>query len=217
VEPKYTIAKRIAQELQAGQVVNIGIGIPTLVPDFLDQNVNVFLQSENGILGVGPSPLPGEEDPELVNAGKLPVTEKPGVSYFDSAQSFAMIRGGHVDYAILGALQVDETGLVANWAMPNSAVLGVGGAMDLMAGAKKVIVGMTHNSKGGESKIVKTLTYPITAVRHINMVVTELAVFEVLSQRLVLKELLEDITLKELRSRTGANFDVDENLRIDEN
>lgn len=212
MEPKYTIAQRIARELRAGEVVNIGIGIPTLVPDFIDPDVAVFLQSENGILGVGPSPLPGEEDPELVNAGKQPVTERPGVSYFDSAQSFAMIRGGHIDCAVLGALQVDETGRVANWAIPNAAVLGVGGAMDLMAGAKRVIVGLTHNSKDGDAKIVKNLTYPLTSERPVTMVVTELAVFKVISQRLVLQELLADITVSELRNRTGADFEVDGNV-----
>lgn len=159
---KQMIAARAAKEIQDGDIVNLGIGIPTLVDDFLPNDKEVFLHTENGLLGAGPTPTEGEADPEIINAGKLPVTAKTGASYFSSSESFGMIRGGHIDIAILGALQVAENGDIANWAIPGKNILGVGGAMDLVAGAKKVIVTTQHCAKNGEPKILKSCKYPIT-------------------------------------------------------
>jgi 3-oxoacid CoA-transferase B subunit len=206
---KQKIAARVAKELKDGDVVNLGIGIPTLVADFINDDLNVFIHSENGILGVGPSPAPEQIDPNLVNAGKKPVTILPGASFFDSATSFAMIRGGHITVAILGVLEVDENGYIANWAVPNEAVLGVGGAMDLLEGAQKVIVTTTHTTKEGRPKIVKKLTYPITSKRKVDLIVTELAVFGVDSHGLVLKELAPSVTLDQVKEKTDADFRVD--------
>ncbi len=205
---KEKIAARVAKELKDGDVVNLGIGIPTLVADFIDDRLQIFIHSENGILGVGPSPAPEKIEPQLVNAGKKPVTILPGASFFDSAASFAMIRGGHVTVAILGALEVDEKGHIANWAVPNEAVLGVGGAMDLLEGVQKVIVTTTHTTKAGRPKLVKQLTYPITSNRKVDLIVTELAVFEVDEAGLVLKELAPSVTLEEVKEKTAAHFRV---------
>ena len=202
---KEMIARRAARLLQPGWVVNLGIGIPTLVSKYVDEGT-VFLHSENGVLGVGPPPGPGELDVNLIDAGKRPITVKPGAAYFDSAQSFAMIRGGHVDAAVLGALQVDARGIIANWAIPGELVLGVGGAMDLLSGVRSVIVVMSHTTREGEPKVVAQLTLPKTSIRPADYVVTELATFRVRDGGLVLEELVDGVSLEELRGRTAAPF-----------
>ena len=206
---KSAIAARTAQELRPGEIVNLGIGIPNLIPGLLGDGANVFLHTENGLLGVGPRPSVEELDPDLIDAAKRPVTALPGAAYFDSAQSFAMIRGGHIDVAVLGALQVSISGDIANWAVPGKDVLGVGGAMDLVVGARRVIVTMTSTSSTGEPKIVRECTYPLTARGVADIVVTELAVFRFREGALVLTELLDDATVDEVRAATGAPFDVD--------
>ncbi|PLT33527.1 3-oxoacid CoA-transferase subunit B [Bacillus sp. V5-8f] len=203
-ELQHLIAKRVAKELKGPCTVNLGIGIPTLVAEYLDDD-QVYLHTENGLLGV----MDVEEDkidPNLVNAGKLPVGEAIGASFFNSADSFAMIRGGHVDVAILGALQVDERGIIANWAVPGKNIMGVGGAMDLLVGAQKVIVTMNHTSKDGQSKILKECTYPITSTRSVDMIMTELAVFKVEDHQLKLIELMPGASIEEVREKTEANF-----------
>lgn len=208
VDRKQKIAMRAAKELSDGDVVNLGIGIPTLVADYVPAGIDVFMHTENGLLGVGPTPSPEEIDPDLVNAGKHPVTETIGSSFFSSADSFAMIRGHHIDVAILGTLQVDAHGRIANWSVPGKAILGVGGAMDLLVGAKKVIVTLTHTSNNGESKIVERCTLPITAERKVDMIITELAVFTVGSEGLVLVELMPDVDIEEVKQKTGASFQI---------
>jgi 3-oxoacid CoA-transferase B subunit len=206
---KASIAARAARELQPGEVVNLGIGIPNLIPGLLGDDTSVFLHTENGLLGVGPRPSAAEIDPDLIDAAKQPVTALPGAAYFDSAQSFAMIRGGHIDVALLGALQVSISGDIANWAVPGKDVLGVGGAMDLVVGARRVIVTMTATSSTGAPKIVAECTYPLTARAAADVVVTELSVFRLREGALVLTELLGDATLEQVRAATGAPFDVD--------
>jgi 3-oxoacid CoA-transferase len=203
---KARIAARAAQELQAGEVVNLGIGIPNLIPAYLGADTRIFLHTENGLLGVGPRPKDGELDPDLVDAAKLPITALPGASYFDSAASFAMIRGGHVDVAVLGALQVSAGGDIANWAIPGKDVLGVGGAMDLVVGARRVIVTLTSTSSSGQPKIVPECTYPLTAKAEADVVVTELAVFRFRDGLLILTELLEGATVDEIEAVTAAPF-----------
>ncbi|TKH05295.1 3-oxoacid CoA-transferase subunit B [Peribacillus simplex] len=198
------IAKRAAKELTGPCIVNLGIGIPTLVAKYIDDE-NVFFHTENGLLGVA-EVAENEIDPNLVNAGKLPVGESIGASFFNSAESFAMIRGGHIDVAILGVLQVGQTGEIANWAVPGKNIMGVGGAMDLLVGAKKVIVTMTHTSKEGKSKVLKECTYPITSTRSVDLIITELAVFEVIDKQLKLIELMPGITIEEVREKTEADF-----------
>jgi 3-oxoacid CoA-transferase len=202
------IAKRAGLALEDGDIVNLGIGIPTLVADFVPEGMKVYLHSENGILGVGPTPKRDRIDKNLVNAGKLPVTVEQGAAYFDSASSFAMIRGGHVDVSILGILQVDEKGRVANWAVPGKNVLGVGGAMDLLEGSKKVIVTTLHTTKDGQAKIVKTLQYPVTSQRKVDLIITELAVFKVDEGGLVLIEISPGHTMETVKTMTDANFRV---------
>ncbi|WP_028551147.1 3-oxoacid CoA-transferase subunit B [Paenibacillus sp. UNC451MF] len=202
------IAKRAAKVLQPNSVVNLGIGIPTLVAKYVDPT-SVHFHTENGMLGVMELTSDEDFDPSLVNAGKLPISEGIGASYFNSGESFAMIRGGHVDVAILGALQVDEQGYIANWAIPGQNIMGVGGAMDLLSGAKKVIVTTNHTSKNGEPKIVKTCNYPITSLRKINLIITELAVFEYKKDRLVLIELMPGVSLEEVQAKTEASFDIE--------
>lgn len=198
------IAKRAAKELTGPCIVNLGIGIPTLVAKYIDDE-NVSFHTENGLLGV--SEVDEDEiDPNLVNAGKLPVGESIGASFFNSAESFAMIRGGHIDVAILGVLQVGQTGEIANWAVPGKNIMGVGGAMDLLVGAKKVIVTMTHTSKEGKSKVLKKCTYPITSTRSVDLIITELAVFEVIDKQLKLIELMPGVTIEEVRAKTEADF-----------
>ncbi|MCY9006463.1 3-oxoacid CoA-transferase subunit B [Peribacillus frigoritolerans] len=198
------IARRAAKELTGPCIVNLGIGIPTLVAKYIDDE-NVFFHTENGLLGVAEVDE-DKIDPNLVNAGKLPVGESIGASFFNSAESFAMIRGGHIDVAILGVLQVGQTGEIANWAVPGKNIMGVGGAMDLLVGAKKVIVTMTHTSKEGKSKVLKKCTYPITSTRSVDLIITDLAVFEVIDKQLKLIELMPGITIEEVRAKTEADF-----------
>lgn len=204
---KQLIARRAAALLRPGWFVNLGIGIPTLVPQFVDADALCF-QTENGLLGVGAPPAAGQVDPNLVDAAKKPVTERPGAAFFDSATSFAMIRGGHVDAVVLGALEVDERGRVANWTIPGKPVLGVGGAMDLMVGARNVIVVMTHNASDGAAKLVRECALPLTTPRPVDWVVTELATFRVEAEGLVLAELAPGVTEQELRQRTAARYAV---------
>ncbi|MGG1675967.1 3-oxoacid CoA-transferase subunit B [Neobacillus sp. NRS-1170] len=209
---KHFIAERAAKELKDGDIVNLGIGIPTLVADHIPENIQVFLHSENGILGVGPTPEQEHVEKDLVNAGKLPVTVVEGSSFFDSASSFAMIRGGHVTVSILGVLQIDEKGRIANWAVPGKSVLGVGGAMDLLEGSKKVIVTTMHTTDKGESKIVKESTYPITSERAVDLIITDLAVFSVKHDGLHLIELAPGISLKEVQEKTEAPFHIADSI-----
>ena len=207
-DPKLVIAGRAARELRSGEVVNLGIGIPNLIPGFLGEETGVFLHTENGLLGVGPRPDEDELDPDLIDAAKRPVTARPGASYFDSSTSFAMIRGGHVDVAVLGALQVSAQGDIANWAVPGKDVLGVGGAMDLVVGAGRVIVTMTASSSSGEPKVVETCTYPLTAANAVDVIVTELCVFRFLDGVLTLTELLGEAIMADVEAVTGAPFAV---------
>lgn len=200
------IARRVARHLKPGDVINLGIGIPTLVADHVPEGVKVFLHTENGMVGAGPTPEPGRVDPELINAGKLPITEDVGAAYFSSSESFAMIRGGHVSVAVLGVLQVDRLGRIANWAIPGKAVLGVGGAMDLLVGARTVIVATTHLTKKGEPKIVEECSFPLTGARPADLIVTEHATFSVDGEGLVLEEVAPDSTFEWVRSNTPASF-----------
>lgn len=204
-DAKTVIARRAAAELREGDVVNLGIGIPTLIPGHLGGR-RIHLHTENGLLGVGPRPAPDAVDPDLIDAGKQPVTIAPGASFFSSADAFAMIRGGHVDVAVLGALQVGRRGDLASWAVPGRDVLGVGGAMDLVVGARKVVVATTHRDSRGRSKLVPECTYPLTARAEVDVVVTELAVFDVLDGELVLRELQPGVSLDEVVAATEAPF-----------
>lgn len=206
-QARIRIAKRIADEFDDGQIINLGVGIPTLIPDYIEGK-NVYLHSENGLLGMGATPEEGFINMDLISASKKPVTMEIGASIFDSSDSFRMIRGGHVDIAVLGTLQVDRTGEVANWAVPGENILGVGGAMDLVAGAKKLIIATMHTSKDGTPKIVNELTFPSSGARKVNMVVTEHAVFEFIEEKLFLVEILSDISIEKLEEITAAEFET---------
>ena len=206
------IARRAALELKDGYVVNLGIGLPTMIPNYLDKSINVTLQSENGLLGVDVKPAPGEENPELTDAGGGFVTLKAGASSFDSATSFGIIRGGHVDVTILGALQVDEKGNLANWIIPGKMTPGMGGAMDLIVGAKKVILAMEHTAKGNP-KILKNCTLPLTAANQVNLIITEMGVIEVTPKGLILKEINSEFTIEEVQAVTEAQLIVADDLK----
>jgi acetate CoA/acetoacetate CoA-transferase beta subunit len=210
VNPKQIIAKRVAKELRDGDVVNLGIGLPTMVPNYLPENVNVILQSENGYVGLGP--LEGEIDPDLVNAGGQPSGILPGGAFFDSVFSFELIRGGHVDVTVLGGLEADAKGNLANWMVPGKMVPGMGGAMDLVTGAKKVIVAMEHTAKNGSPKIIEECRLPLTGKGVIDLIVTELAVFRVTEEGLVLEELQEGADLQTVMEKTEASFTVSPTL-----
>jgi acetate CoA/acetoacetate CoA-transferase beta subunit len=206
VNPKQVIAARVARELQDGDVVNLGIGLPTMVPNYLPENVNVILQSENGYIGLGP--VDGDIDPDLVNAGGQPSGINPGGAFFDSLFSFELIRGGHVDVTVLGGLEVDAKGNLANWMVPGKMVPGMGGAMDLVTGAKKVIVAMEHMAKNGSSKILEQCRLPLTGKGVVDLIVTELAVFRVTAEGLVLKELQDGVKLDTVKEKTEAAFTI---------
>ena len=209
---KERIAKRVAKELNDGDVVNLGIGLPTMVANNLPEGVEIVLQSENGIMGMGPAPAKGSENVDIVNAGAQYVTVKTGAMFFDSATSFGIIRGGHVDATILGALEVDEKGNLSNWIVPGKMVPGMGGAMDLVVGAKKVIIAMQHTQKG-EHKILKKCTLPFTAVGVVDMIITEMGVMEVTDKGIVLTEKHSDFTVDEVKAATGCNLIISPDLK----
>ena len=206
---KTIIAKRVAKEFKDGQLVNLGIGLPSLAANYIEPGINIILQSENGIISLGPEPEQGLEDPCITNASGTNVTVLPGGAFFDSSISFSLIRGGHVDVTVLGTLQVDQEGNIANWIIPGKLVPGMGGAMDLLCGAKKVIVATTHTAKGDKPKILKKVSLPLSAANEVDLIVTEMAVMEVTKAGLVLREIHPDTTIEEVRSLTDAELIID--------